>query len=125
MSEREPTEVEVHQVEPEAYGPTDIPVRVEGPVRSQSLPYQGWAIRTYDLATTPSKVANRDTRRGRIMLIASALCWAGNVETQAKANVGVRIPAGIVVPFMHGEEMWAAADTGTASLSISEEFWTE
>jgi hypothetical protein len=125
MSEREPTEVEVHQVEAEAYGGTDIPVRVEGVVRAQSLPYQGWALRTYDLTTTSVKIANRDTRRGRIVIVASALCWIGNVETQAKPNVGFRVPSGIIVPFMHGEEVWAAADTGTASISVSEEFWTE
>lgn len=125
MSDREPTEAEIHQTEPEFYMPAEVPVRVEGPIRAQVLPRQGWAIRTIELSVTPTKLVGREPRRGRVLLVASALSWVGNVETQAKANVGFRVPASIPVEFSHTEEIWGVADTGTATISVSEEFWTE
>jgi hypothetical protein len=127
LSERDPTQTEVDQVEPEAFEEYQVvTVKVAGPVRAQTLPATAYADHTYDLdAVTAVKVANRDPRRSYLHFIASAASWVGPVQSAAKTNVGGKIPANIIVPAYHTEEIWAIAETGTAVITVHEEFWTE
>jgi hypothetical protein len=125
LSEREPDQREIDQVEPEAYLPTEVPVKVIGPVRAQALPATAFATRTHDLTTTAVKVANRDMRRARMSFIADAEVWLGPNQTSAKENVGGRIPIDILVWHYHTAEVWAATATGTGAITVHQEFWTD
>jgi hypothetical protein len=126
VTEREPSKTEVDQVEPEAYLPMDIAVRVEGPVRAQPLPAQQWGVRTFEVPVLPAvRISAHNPRRSRLLIVASALAWIGPVETTAKANVGLRVPASTPMELTHLEDVWAAADTGTAIISVSEEYWAD
>jgi hypothetical protein len=127
MSEREPNTAEVHQVEAEYVEDLiEVPVRIEGPVRAQVLPATSWTAVTYELTATDSiKVVNRDARRSRFTLVAAADAWIGAVQSQAKANVGGLVPANVPIEQRHTEEVWAIADTGTTTLTVLEEYWTE
>jgi hypothetical protein len=126
MSEREPSQAEVQQTEPEVYLPQEVPVRVEGPVRAQALPATSYTDRTFELdALTAVRVAPRDPRRAVLLMTPAAAVWIGPVQSAAKVNVGGLLVANVPVYHRHTEEVWAIAATGTTTLSVHEEFWTE
>lgn len=127
MTERDPSIAEVHQVEAEDIPKlAEVPVRIEGPVRSQLLPATSWTAVTHELTATEAiKVVNRDARRSRFTLIPAAQIWIGVVQSQAKPNVGGSLPANVPVEQRHTEEVWALANTGTTTLTVLEEYWTE
>lgn len=129
MSEREPSQAEVDQVEPEAFAEDlrTVTVKVSGPVRSQLMPAQIWSVRNYELtATQATKIANRDPKRQQLKVSNQGIIWIAPVEMGAKQNVGFRIPI-LSAPndFFHTEEVWAISDSGTTSVSVSEAYWTE
>jgi hypothetical protein len=126
VSEREPSQAEVQQAEPEAYEPMEVAVRVEGPVRAQTLPATSYTDRTFDLdATTAVRVAPRDPRRSVLLMTPAAAVWIGPVQSAAKVTVGGLLVANTPVYHRHTEEVWAIAATGSTTLSVHEEFWTE
>jgi hypothetical protein len=126
VSERDPSQAEIDQVEPEVYAPMEVPVKVEGPIRAQLLPATAFTATTRALTATEAiKVASRDVRRSRVVLIASATVWIGVNQMQAKQNVGGSLPANVPVEMRHTEDIYAIADAATPTLTVIEEFWTD
>jgi hypothetical protein len=126
MSQREPTQAEVQQAEAEYIPLQEVPVKIEGPVRAQTLPATSYTDRTFDLdATNAIRVAPRDPRRSVLLMTPAAAVWIGPVQSAAKVNVGGLLVANVPVYHRHTEEVWAVAATGTTTLSVHEEFWTE
>lgn len=130
MTEREPTQAEVQQAEPEAFAEDlqVVPVKMVGPVRSQQMPATSWNARSFSLDPNVAvKIADRDPRKVRVSIIAQgADAWIGESQAKAKVNVGVQVAlGGAERNFYHTEEIWAIAATGTSVLSIAEEYWTE
>jgi hypothetical protein len=130
MTERDPSMAEVHQVEAEDIPKlAEVPVRIEGPVRAQTLPATSWSARSYELSATEAvRVARRDARRKRgVITVVTQAAWLGPSQSAAKSGVGYRMGAAAtsIIEFTHTEEIWAIGDTAGSILSIFEEYWTE
>jgi hypothetical protein len=129
MTERYDTEQEIHQVEAEAYGPTDIPVRIEGPADVRLLPAVAWFPNRFDItdATGPVRLVSRNPYRKRVILHSET---NGFFYGSSQAQVAGRGSCPFIVKdqpieFTHTEEIWGnniAAET--PKVSITEEMWT-
>lgn len=128
MTERDPTQEELDQREPADL--QAVPVRIEGPVRSQQLPAQTWAAKTIELTDDETiRVLNRDPRRKRAYLLSNdGATWIGASQA-GTLNVGFRLPDGgldgLGLELTHSEEVWAVADGNTSNLRMVVEYWAE
>jgi hypothetical protein len=127
MSEHQPDTSEVIQQEDVPL--QTVPVQVEGPVRSQTLPATSWSARHYETDDGEAiKIARRDPRRIRLMLQTFSLNhWIGENQQKARTSVGFIVPGGAFRELYHTEEVWAivASGGGSDGISVIEEYWTD
>jgi len=117
--------------EPAGYEPT-VKVCVEGPVRTQALPGKGGATFTRTVSTTPTRLVGADHRRRTVSIqaednlyvafsragIQSAIDTPDNHEAflyYAAASPILTVGATV--------EVWVAAITSTAKVSVFTELW--
>ena len=126
---RDPTEYEVNQVEAEAYGGTEIPVKIEGPADVRILPAVAWNLTRYELSDTvgPVKASSRNPLRKRLMLItetSGALFGASSEHVRSRTTAGF-IPLTTVIELTHTEEVWINNNAGESpKVTVVEEMWT-
>jgi hypothetical protein len=129
MTERYDTESEVHQVEAEAFEPTDIPVRIEGPADVRILPAVAWFPTRFEVTNTtgPVKLVSRNPYRKRLLLHSET---NGFFYGSSQAQVSGRGACPFIVKdtpleMTHTEEVWANNIAGESPVvSVIEEMWT-
>lgn len=126
MSSADPTGSEIQQSE--LRDVPAVPVRVEGPVRVQTMPA---IIASFRLIVVPfdgqaHQILKKDPRRARVFMRGLAgLAWLGTVESQATSRQGFELSAQVNLEMRHGDEVWAMADTVDVRISIMQELWAE
>jgi hypothetical protein len=129
LSERESSQAEIAQIEAEAYAPTDIPVRIEGPADVRLLPAVAWNITRYELSDTvgPVKASSRNQLRKRLLLIAETagiLFGDSDAKVRGRSTAGF-LPLTVLLELTHTEEVWVnnvAAES--PKVTVIEEMWT-
>jgi hypothetical protein len=126
---RDPSEEEVHQIEPELYEPVEVPVRVEGPADVRVLPAVAWFPTRFEVTGTtgPVKLVSRNPYRKRLLLHSET---AGFFYGSSQAQVAGRgacpfIAENTPIELIHTEEVWANCLAGESPVvSVTEEMWT-
>ena len=108
-----------------------VPVHVDGPVQTQTLPPRTSVLRTITVTTTPMELLARDLRRQRavvysfdqdvIIALRSSEAGSGPAFTTA----GARWPKGSALTLFGASQVWVAAVTGTTSVTIVSESWAD
>jgi len=130
----QPATDEVLQVEPiEPYGDvTPVAVCLDGPVRTQALPAKGGALFTRTVGTVPVRIVGPDHRRRVLKLIAAADVWVATSRAGIQSAIDTPdnpdaffYPAASSRVFEFGAtvDVWVAAVTGTAKVSVLTELW--
>lgn len=122
---------EVLQVE-EPYGaePT-VKVCMEGPVRTQALPRKAGSTKTAAVLTTPFRILRPNPRRASVLVIADAPFYFAFNTASAQIDPTVTTPppsmamwpANVPLPITAQTDVWVAAKTGTANVSVVVEYW--
>ena len=126
---REPSEIEINQVEPEVYPPTEVPVKIEGPVNARILPSVAWTVARFNLsdAVGPVRVVNRNPMRRSVTLIpstAGVLFGTSQEQVRTRAGAGL-LPLTVQIVLTHTEEVWVGnVATETPDCTVVEEMWT-
>lgn len=120
---------DVLQEEEQAAPLTPIPVVVQGQVRVQdppavSLQVGQWAL---DASVGAQRVLGDDPMRSRVQLTAvGGVVRIGVSQKQvAYSSTCMLLPAGVLLELRARSEIWAAADSGTVTLSGAMEKWTD
>lgn len=127
MSERsdEPSVEEVIQHEITEY-PT-IPVRIDGPVRTQELPSSSVASSNRIAETAASRLMGADPRRkiARILSFDTPI-YIGEHQRDVDSGNAFLLPERVLYPITHQNEIWVAvaSPTGTSVVSVCSEGWT-
>jgi hypothetical protein len=125
MSVDEPTPDEVLAEEIPARNIPPVPVVVPGPVRVQTLPSPVWAMVSYAGVTTSAiQLLSGEPRRRKATILGGAAIRVGPTAASADAQAAPW-PANIPLEMTHDGEIWARADTGTVSIMVLVEYWTE
>jgi hypothetical protein len=105
-----------------------VAVVVEGMVNTRDVGTVDWAGHTYSVgAVNTTQICFAHPMRSRIVLeVITQDLWIGRTEAEARAKTGFKInaSAGKTVELRHREDMYALADSGTAVVSVYEEYWT-
>lgn len=107
--------------------PQAVEVRIVGPAKVQQLPHKGGSTRTRTIGTTPVRMLSADHRRARAVLMsvgANALFALGK-EQAADPSTMALWPQNVSFVVTTDTEVWAAAATGTTSMSVMTELWAE
>lgn len=126
MSEREPDTSEVIQQEDIAL--QTVPVKVEGPVRTQALPAPIGSMRSYTVTESASPILNRDARRRRAVIVTiDQPIYVGLSQNEADSGMGFLLPVSVPLEITHADEVWAAVSlaVGESIVSVLNELWTE
>lgn len=117
----QPDTDEVLQLEPMS----SVPVRLDGPVRTQALPTKGASTRTVQLTTTPILLlrANHWRKNVKLVGIAQAFLFAFNKASASDPSTMAQWPIGVPYTCEATTEIWVAAATGTTALSVVTENW--
>jgi hypothetical protein len=126
MSEQElqPTPEEIQLEEPDTLRIQPVPVSVEGTVVAQIAGSRVGTSRSIPLGTTPEVILPADPRRRRAVLLADAAARFGTRD-DVDADYGFMLYAFVPVELTHVDEVWARSDSGTVTLSVLVEEWTE
>lgn len=103
-----------------------IKVAIDGPVRTQPLPYKDGATRTRNIGSTgPTQVLWPDHYRGQAYLVAFTqdIYVAFNLASAADTSRMSRWPALVPMPISCVTGVWVQAFTGTTDVSITTELW--
>ncbi len=118
----QPDDLEALQAENEP-GPT-VPVKIEGPVRTQALPRKSAATRTRVITTAAQLLLSADHRRASATLISpDGFLFAFTQNSAQDASTMAAWPADVPYTVTADVAVYAAAATGTTSLSIITEYW--
>lgn len=101
-----------------------VKVRIEGPVRNQRLPRKAGATFTKTVDTNIVQILRADPHRAKTTLIGGAAFLFAYNEASAQMPATMAVwPSG--VPFITEAvtDLWVAAQTGTAALSVATELW--
>jgi hypothetical protein len=103
-------------------------VRVEqqGPVRTQSLPRKAGATRTITVNAlpTPFRLLTANPRRAQAIIIADLpIRVALNAAAAQDEGTMALWPGLVPLTVTATTEVWVAAETGQASVSVVSEFW--
>lgn len=120
----QPDATEVLQTEEPAGTEPYVKVEVCGVVRTQALPRKGGRSLRKTVDTTPDWVLRADPRRARTILIGSAdfLIAFSSASAQEPAAMALW-PLGLPLELTSVSDVWIAAETGTAEVSIITEQW--
>jgi hypothetical protein len=130
----QPDTDQVLQVEPiEPYGDvTPVAVCLDGPVRTQALPAKGGAMFTRTVGTTPTRVAGADHRRRTLKIVAKADVFVATSRAGIQSAIDTPdnheafeyvAAASRVLEIGATVDVWVAAVTGTAKVSVLTELW--
>ncbi len=103
-----------------------IPVRVEGPVRTQPLPARDGAIRDVTCTSTESvRLAKKDLTRARAVIRSRVgAFYLGFTKSDADAGVGYCPQTVTPLELFVVNEIWVRAVNVDASITIITENWT-
>lgn len=119
----QPDELEALQAEETTVQPAVL-VKHEGPIRVQVLPRKQGGTRTRTLSTTPQLLLSADHRRASFTLISpAAFLFAFSAASAQDASTMAAWPANVPYVCTADTALYAAAQSGTAALSIITEFW--
>lgn len=121
----QPDDLEVLQAENNGPEPAVL-VHVEGPIRNQQMPNKQGATRTRSsVGTTPIRLLTADHRRAsfKLMSIGGNMLFAFNSAAAADPSAMATWPQNVQYAGTHDGEVWAAAATGTTSISVVTEYW--
>jgi hypothetical protein len=125
-NELQPDVDEVLQVEEPAGVEPVVRVEQQGPVRTQSLPRKAGATRTITVNAlpTPYRLLTANPRRAQATIIADLpIRVALNAAAAQDEGTMALWPGLVPLTVMATTEVWVAAETGTASVSVVSEFW--
>jgi hypothetical protein len=117
---------EVQQEESDAPALMDHPVlvRQDGPVLVHDLPSRVGVMRSITLGTTPEQVLMPDRRRkAAVLLSLDQSIWLGNSSSEVSQGAAAKWPANLPIELRHCDRVFAAATTGTTTLTILVEDW--
>jgi hypothetical protein len=126
---RQPDQSEINQEEAEAYKPTDIPVRIEGPADVRILPAVAWFPARFEVTDTtgPVRLVGRNQFRKRLLMhsqTAGFYYGSAQAQVQGRGNCPF-IVKDVPIELTHTEEIWANNIAGELPvISIIEEMWT-
>lgn len=116
-----PTDAEVVQVEAEEY--VSMPVRIEGPVRTQELPCETSGARSVVFTDAlPKLVLSRDPRRARAMLkiiTSNTVIRFSNNRSQADSDMSPLWAGTEVLPLRSRNELWVAVPSATVANPVT------
>jgi hypothetical protein len=123
-----PEEILEHEDErvPETIVP--VPVAVDGLVQTQRVGASSWSANNYSVtSTTPVQIAQPQAARSYMLIESSGVAYIGRSESEARGKTGYKL--GVAAgneqfPMRHREEVWAMADSGTVTISVYQEFWS-
>lgn len=105
-----------------------VPVTIDGPVPMQPIGAAGWAANNYQVtSTTPVQIAQPQAARSFMVIETSGVAYLGRSESEARGKTGYKLGLASVneqFSMRHREEVWAMADTGTVTISVYQEFWS-
>jgi hypothetical protein len=125
-NELQPDVVEVLQTEEPAGVEPVVKVEQQGPVRVQELPRKAASTRTVvaQALPTPFRLLRPNPRRASAIIVAdAAILVAFNPASAQDASTMANWPADTPLPITHTADVWVAAETGTASVSVLVEYW--
>jgi hypothetical protein len=118
----EPSVTEVVGLEVPDY--TAVRVQVEGPIRTEALPGVSGDMGSRSVgATDPVQLFGVDYRRKSLYLVASTAFKVGRTQQQCSAR-GATVPANVIAPIDHREEVWVLSSSGTIDISWLLSQWT-
>lgn len=119
----QPDELAALQAEDETNQPAVL-VKHEGPVRVQNLPRKNAGTRTRPLDTTPKLLLSADHRRASATFISpAAWLFAFTASAAQDPSTMAAWPANVPYTLTADSAFYAAAATGTTTLSVITEFW--
>lgn len=134
----EPDNAELQQVEAPALPLGPIPVKVEGPVRVQTMPAKGEGayriVQVAGLVTSGAsgsgavRVLTADPRRqsAYVLAIDNDLYIGSEMGQANNAQVAMPWPAGTPMPVGHAGEVWASSQSSSGSVvAIIAEQWAD
>jgi hypothetical protein len=97
-----------------------VPVRVEGPVRTQAQPARSGPVGVYQLVTgdPEQNVLSKDLKRSRATLCAG-VAWN---YINRKGGLVVPWPANVPLVILHADEVWATGDENGVLSVITETY---
>jgi hypothetical protein len=98
-----------------------VPVTIEGPTRTQSLPPVAGVARTIALSETAEPIAGRDRTRSRLVLISTTDDFYFGT-TARPVEEGCLWPAAVPCEIFHSDQVWVAA-TAATTLAFFTEHW--
>lgn len=124
-NELQPDVEEVLQVEPDGYEPT-VKVSQQGPVRVQDLPRKAGSTKrvTVQALPTPWRLLRPNPRRASAIVVAdAAILIAFNTAAAQDSTTMAEWPPLEPLTITHTSDVWVAAVTGTAEVSVLVEYW--
>ena len=123
----EPDAVLQHEPMPVLAAP--VPVAVDGPVKTQTLPGNPqWASfrQTFD-QNTPQQLLGADPRRKRAVVCGEGSFgfFLGQDRNGLSSGRAFRCTVNVPLEFTHTGEIWALGDGGSAILSVYVEQWAD
>ncbi|MFE4960416.1 hypothetical protein ACFRCW_42380 [Streptomyces sp. NPDC056653] len=111
---------------------TAIPVVIEGPTRTVSLPAKQWMAGQVTVDSTggfiqPNRVLGEDPRRARVQLIAKDHAMrVGTSQKQVMSPFTCAVwPIGVPLTIAATSEVWVASDQDLATVSYVAELWAD
>lgn len=116
---------ELDSLQAEDTGPQPaVLVKHEGPVRTQALPRKNAGTRTRNLTTTPQLLLSADHRRASATIISpAAILFAFTATAAGDSSTMAAWPANVPYTLTADAALYAAAATGTTTITIVTEFW--
>jgi hypothetical protein len=103
-----------------------VPVRVEGPVQTRAMPAVLGIHYSRTFGTTAEQLVGRELRRSRLLVWCKTNpIWVGRSQAEVDADTCAQLPAGLILPIQHTDEVWVAAETATALVSYVHELWAD
>ena len=126
--EIEQDEAQLFQEEGDAPALLDRPVlvRQDGPVTVHDLPSRVGVMRSITLTTAVEQILGRDPRRKAAVLLAfDQAVWYGNSSSEVSQGNAAKWPALLPLELRHSDRVFAAAVTGTTTLTVLVEDWAD
>lgn len=101
-----------------------VPVAVDGPVPALSVPSVGAGCRTFQVSTTPIRVANMSPRRRRLLLIADGAFYVGPTPNEVTEGYSALWPAGVPYPVSHRDVVYVRAESGGSGPVVEQSLFT-
>ncbi|HEX5566664.1 MAG TPA: hypothetical protein VFY14_06995 [Streptomyces sp.] len=120
---------EIVQTEYPPVAERPVVVQIAGPVETRELPAVRAGYRTeQNVGLVAVRLLSLEPRRKHAFVLAiTGDIWLSSTQAGAMSGAAgsIRVPAGVVWPIAHMDEVWACSADDLTDISIQTDYWSE